>query len=93
MIICRTFGLSYYDYNEQSGKNELKFPFCVLQGLNYSEVYDKETKGFSTELFNESGYKNEPMAHNLGVESLMNKFGKDVMRLEFGKLKMLIDWL
>ena len=93
MIICRTFGLSYYDYNEQSGKNELKIPFCVLQGLNYSEVYDKETKGFSTELFNESGYKNEPMAYNLGVESLMNKFGKDVMGLEFGKLKTLIDWL
>ncbi len=93
MIICRTFGLSYYDKDDVKKKNTLRVPFCMHQGLNYSEVYDPDKKTFSTDLYKKIGYLNEPMAYNLGVESLMNKFGKDIMHLDFGEIKTLIEWL
>ena len=93
MIICRTFGLSYYDKDEYTEKNTLKVPFCIEQSLNYSEVYDQENKTFSTELFKKTGYKNEPLTYNLGVEFLVKKFGQEIMNLDFGEFKRLIDWL
>ncbi len=93
MIICRTFGLSYYDKDDETKKNTLKVPFCMNEGLNYSEVYDKEKNTFSTELFKKTGYKAEPVAYNLGVQFLMEKFGKDIMDLDFGEVKALIEWL
>jgi Fe-S-cluster containining protein len=93
MIICRTFGLSYYDKDEYEKRNVLKVPFCIEQGLNYSEVYDQKNKSFSTELFKKTGYKNEPLTYNLGVEFLVKKFGQEIMNLDFGEFKRLIDWL
>lgn len=93
MIICRTFGLAYYEEGKEGEKKALKAPFCMNQGLNYSEVYDPNTKTFSTELFKKTGYKNEPIAYNLGVEFLIEKFGKEIMNLDFGEIKTLIEWL
>ena len=93
MIICRTFGLSYYDKDEYEKRNVLKVPFCIEQGLNYSEVYDQGNKTFSTELFKKTGYKKEPLTYNLGVEFLVKKFGQEIMDLDFGEFKRLIDWL
>ena len=93
MIICRTFGLSYYDKDEYEKRNVLKVPFCIEQGLNYSEVYDQKNKSFSTELFKKTGYKKEPLTYNLGVEFLVKKFGQEIMNLDFGEFKRLIDWL
>ena len=93
MIICRTFGLSYYDKDEYEKRNVLKVPFCIEKGLNYSEVYDQESKSFSTELFKKTGYKKEPLTYNLGVEMLVKKFGKEIMNLDFGEFKRLIEWL
>ena len=93
MIICRTFGLSYYDKDEYEKRNVLKVPFCIEQGLNYSEVYDQKNKSFSTELFKKTGYKKEPLTYNLGVEFLVKKFGQEIMDLDFGEFKRLIDWL
>ena len=43
-IICRTFGLPHFD---KEGK--LKVPFCVDDGLNYSQVYDKTTETISSD--------------------------------------------
>ena len=93
MIICRTFGLSYYDKDEYTEKNTIKVPFCMEKGLNYSEVYDSKNKTFSTELFNKTGYKKEPLTYNLGVEFLVKKFGQEIMDLDFGEFKRLIEWL
>ncbi len=94
MIICRTFGLPYYEDNKEKGeKNVLKIPFCMYQGLNYSDVYDKKTDKLSDELFKKGGYKNEPLAYNLSLEFLMERFGKEIMNLDFGDEKPLIDWL
>lgn len=93
MIICRTFGLSYYEKGEYEEKNTLKVPFCIEQGLNYSEVYDQENKTFSTDLFKKTGYKKEPLTYNLSVEFLVKNFGQDIMHLDFGEFKRLLDWL
>lgn len=93
MIICRTFGLSYYEKATYEEKNTLKVPFCIEQGLNYSEVYDKENQTFSTELFKKTGYKKEPLTYNLDVEFLVKKFGQEIMDLDFGEFKRLLDWL
>lgn len=93
MIICRTFGLSYFDTDDYTKKNTIKVPFCMEKGLNYSEVYDKENNSFSTELFKKTGYKKEPLTYNLGVEFLVKKFGQEIMHLDFGEFKRLIEWL
>ena len=45
------------------------------------------------ELFKKTGYKAEPVAYNLGVQFLMEKFGKDIMDIDFGEVKALIEWL
>ena len=91
MIICRTFGLAYY--REEDEKKNMRAPFCMEFGLNYGDVYDKETKTFSKELFEKSGHKTEPVAYNTGVQFLMEKFGKEIMDIDFGEEKTLIDWL
>jgi len=91
MIICRTFGLAYYE--NEKGKNTIKSPFCMENGLNYSDVYDKKSKTFSKSLYEKTGFKKEPTAFNLGRNSLMKKFGKEVMNIDFGEDKALLDWL
>jgi len=94
MIICRTFGLAYYEQSDDPEKpSTIKSPFCMEQGLNYSDVFDKETKTFSKEKFLKTGNKKEPVAYNLGLENLKSKFGKDIMDLDFGETKTLLDWL
>ncbi len=93
MIICRTFGLAYYIENEQTGEISRKAPFCMELGLNYGDVYDKETMTFSKDKFEKLGYKKEPVAYNTSTAVLREKFGKEVLDLEFGEEKSLIDWL
>ena len=65
MIICRTFGLAYYE----------------------------ESNSLSSKKKEELHYKNEPVAYNLDMKNLKKKFGKDIMHLDFGEEKALIDWL
>lgn len=89
-LICRVFGLSYY--SEKMGKREVKIPFCVEKGLNYSKVYDNENNYLSMEMFKSAEFKHEPLATNLSPEFLKIRVGKDLMNLEFGEEKPLIDW-
>jgi len=87
-IICRTFGLI-----TKFEDNTPKIPFCVHENLNYSKVYDAETKKISTELYQKSGYKEEPEAYNIDYKFLTDDdFGKSY-GFEFGEKKPLIDWL
>lgn len=91
MIICRTFGLAYY--KNENGKQVIKSPFCMENGLNYHNVYDKNSKIFSKELFKKTGLKQEPIAYNLDRNTLIQKFGREIMELEFGEDKPMLDWL
>lgn len=86
-IICRTFGLPYFDKN-----NKIKVPFCVNNGLNYSKVYDTKTKQLSGEKFKESGCVAEPLAYNLSKEFLCNSKLAELTDMHFGEEKAMIDW-
>ena len=90
MIICRTFGLTYF---KDDDKIIFKVPFCMEKGLNYNEVYDKATNSFSYELFEKTGYKNKPKVFNLNRHFLIENFGKKIMEIDFGEDKTLLEWL
>ena len=94
MIVCRTFGLIYFNKDYQISKtNPMQVPFCYEKGLNYSKVYDKEKNNLSSEKCKELGCKNMPIGYNLNFNELRDKVGKDMLNLDFGEEKSLIDWL
>lgn len=87
-LICRIFGLLKPDKN-----GEIIIPFCESLGLNYSKVYNKDKKMLDDELINDLGYTNTPKAYDLSFKTLMNKdLFKDV-KIDFGEIKSLIEWL
>lgn len=86
-IICRTFGLPYF-----TDEGKIKTPFCVNMGLNYSSVYDEKTKTFSSEMFEKTGFEQEPLSFNLSLKYLLNNEAVKYLELNFGENKALIDW-
>lgn len=92
MLICRTHGLLFYKTNKE-GQTTNKIPACVEEGLNYSEVYDKETKTISEEKWLNSGIETKPIAHNIDREILINNSDTKKLNLDFSESKKLIDWL
>jgi Fe-S-cluster containining protein len=90
-IICRTHGILFFIPNED-GESTNKIPSCVNKGLNYSSVYDNETKTISTELWENSGIETEPVAYNLSLKSLLNNALTQELGLDFGEEKALVDW-
>jgi Fe-S-cluster containining protein len=87
-IICRTHGLAYYI----EGSDRTKVPNCVHRGLNYSNVYDKETKKLSSEMFEATGFADEPVAFNLSLKFMLHNEATDYLELDFGEQRALIDW-
>lgn len=87
-LICRTFGLPYYNDD-----NRIKVPFCVYEGLNYSQVYDTERHAISLEKFEKTGFKEEPLAFNVSLKFLITKVGKETMGLDFGEEKTILEWM
>jgi len=87
-LICRTFGLITL---HNDGKYTL--PFCYSLGLNYSKVYDGETKKIDYDKVKAFGYKNWPEAHRTNLKTLMSKEMFEGEPLNFGELKPLIEWL
>lgn len=88
-LICRCFGLMSCN---PEGDNKLKIPFCAYEGLNYSNVLDKETDSMSKEKFEALGFENEPKAFNAGYGSLIDKEFARGFDFEFGEVKPLIEW-
>ena len=88
MLVCRTFGLIYQDEN-----GSMNMPFCIDNGLNYSLVYDREQNKILAEKVKTLGYKNDPVAYNLNFYQLRKKVGEEMLNLDFGEEKALIDWL
>lgn len=86
-IVCRTFGLPFFDEN-----NKIKVPSCMFEGLNYSNVYDPQTGQLSEEKFRESGYVSEPLAYNLSKKFLHHSKLAELARVKFTDDKALIDW-
>ena len=86
-IICRSFGLMSIN---PTGKS--KIPFCAYEGLNYSNVLDKDTTVISTEKYQKLGDVPEPLAFNVSYEYLTSdEIGKN-FHINFGEKRALIDW-
>ena len=81
-IICRSHGLAFF-----SKENHILVPACVDDGLNYSEVYDTKTGLISAEKYKKTGIKQEPLAHNVGVNYLTNNEITQKLGLNFGEIK------
>lgn len=79
-IICRTFGICYYD----DEKGYVRLPECVNEGLNYSEFYDKKTKILNI---------TEVPKCNLRINRVLNSTLAKGYKLESGEIRPLLDWL
>ena len=83
-IICRAFGLISFKDNGRP-----KMPFCIELGLNYANVYDKETE-LLTRCADDG---TEPVAYNIDRRTLRNAEIQDLFDIYFGEDKALISWL
>lgn len=84
-LICRIHGLILVnDAEEKPG-----YPYCVKQGLNYSDVADENGKLLQKAELEKLGYKTIPKSYNIGYSNLIN-LDKSI---NFGDVRMFIEWL
>lgn len=83
-IKCRTYGL----IRSEPGEEEPKLPDCINNGLNYSNIYDSETKSLSSEKLKELGLSSEPKAYDISYLVIL---GKEV-DMEVGDFNTLLLW-
>lgn len=79
-IICRTFGLCYYDEE----KKYVRLPGCVHNGLNYSEIFDEKTNTLNLE---------EVPAVNLRIDKVLESKEAIKYKLDHGEIRPLLEWL
>lgn len=76
-IVCRTHGLAYlYD-------GKIKLPECANNGLNYSEVFDKNTGEVVI---------SNPITENLRIDAILKSPLAEKYELEAGEIRRLLDW-
>lgn len=90
-LICRNHGLMYFDKDKDDNQT-YTMPHCVDDGLNYSNVYDKELHTITSEKWEETGIEQEPVSYNIGIKFLTNNNTTKELGLDFGESKALIDW-
>jgi len=90
-VICRSYGLVSYA-TDKNGETKYNMPCCCMDGLNYNNVYDEESKTFSSKKWEETGIEVEPVSHNVGLNFLLNNNVTQDLELKFGEQKALIDW-
>lgn len=78
-IICRTFGLCYYD--DKNGY--VRIPDCAKYGLNYSEQYNNKTKELSI--------KNVPYV-NLRIDRVLESELAKKHGIKCEQIRPLLDW-
>ena len=79
-IICRTFGICYYDDKE----GYVRLPECVNNDLNYSEYFDKEN--------NILNIADVPKI-NLRIDRVLNSELAKQYKLESGEILPMLEWL
>ena len=79
-IICRTFGICYYDDTE----GYVRLPDCVHDGLNYSKYFDPKT--------NTLNIKDVPMV-NLRIDRVLNSELAKKYNISCGEIKPMLDWI
>jgi len=76
-ITCRVFGLAY-NHNEY-----IQLPECANYNLNYSSVYNTETKEVSL---------NNPINEDLHIDKILRSPLAEKYQLECGEIRPLINW-
>lgn len=87
-FVCRAFGVLTEDANGNPC-----FPFCSAQGLNFSQIYDKENKRLSTLLVEKNKFKVFPKIFRLNNKVLMNLPLAKQLNIKFGKVDKMINFL
>ena len=87
-IICRTFGLIYLKEG-----SKMQIPFCAYEGLNYSNVLDKEKDMLTAEKMTEQGIETMPKAYNIHYDFVTSEKVGKAFDIDFGKRASLIDLL
>lgn len=87
-LVCRAFGVL-----TQNANGVPAFPFCTTIGLNFSQIYDKETKRLSPELYDKGNFKVFPKIFRLSNTVIMNLPLAKELGIDFGKAKRMIDFL
>jgi len=87
-FVCRTFGV----LTEDAFGNP-SFPFCTKQGLNFSQIYDKEKQHLSAELVDMNKFKIFPKIFRLSNKVIMNLPYAKELGLNFGEAKRMIEFL
>lgn len=87
-LVCRLFGVLTED---ASGKPA--YPFCMEEGLNYYNIYDKEKGHMSMDLVLEKGFKNYPHFFKLSNNIVMELPLAKQLNVDFGKTGRMIDFL
>lgn len=87
-IICRTFGLIYYNESDR-----MQMPFCAYQGLNYSEIMDFEKNIITEEKLAEAGYGVEPKSYNLDYNKVTDSAMAESFGFSYGEKGPLLDIL
>lgn len=77
-IVCRTFGLAYLRED-----NRVQLPNCANLGLNYSDVYDKDSGEIMLE---------NPVTKDLRTDSILRGRLAEEYELECGQIRPLINW-
>lgn len=78
-IICRTFGLCYYD----DINGYVRLPDCVHKGLNYSDVYDEKTQTLNI---------SDVPKVNLRIDRVLSSELANSYDLECGEIRPILDW-
>lgn len=78
-IVCRTFGLCYYDDTQ----GYVRLPNCATEGLNYSEYFDSEN--------NELDIIDVPKV-NLRIDRVFNSELAKKYNLDCGEIRPMIEW-
>lgn len=78
-IICRTFGLCYYD----DVKDYVRLPGCVYDGLNYSNVFDKNSNTLNIDKI---------IKLNLRTDKILQSKDAKKYNLEMGEIRPILDW-
>lgn len=90
-LICRNYGLMSF-YNKK-GEQRYHIPCCVNNGLNYSNVYDKELGILTTEKWKQTGIEIEPVSYNVNLTFLVDNKLTQHLNLELSSQKVIMDWL
>ncbi len=78
-IICRTFGVCYYD----DIKDCVRLPGCVHYGLNFANVYDENTKTLDME---------DVYPKNLRIDKVLESPTAKKYEFNHGQIRPILDW-